>query len=270
MIRRLKPRGVSNSFFFTRWLVLLALPLMLACNGFEVIIDDLSQREANEALVLLRDIDIPARKTEKLNKKTILYQIEVKKSHAQQALKILVHNQFPKVYRAGLKEVFPPGSQGLIPTKTDEIARMMMAMQGEIEALLKVIPGIADARVLISYDGPSDFGKHVAKKTASAAIIYNHAATHMQAPLSDIEIRNLIATSISGMLPEDVTVVQKMIEPIKQEEIQLAPTLNKKTAIDSAHPFAPYWYLWGLTGIALLIAAYAVVRIFLEKRQVSS
>jgi type III secretion system YscJ/HrcJ family lipoprotein len=264
-------RRISNNVFRTRWLILLVLPLMFACNGFEVVIDDLSQREANEALVLLRDINIPARKSEKASKKTILYQIEVKKSHAQEALKILVHNQFPKVYRVGLKEVFPPGGQGLIPTKTDELARMMMAMQGEIEALLKVIPGIADARVLISYDGPADFGKHIAKKTASAAVIYNSSTANRQAPLSDSEIKNLIATSISGMLPDDVTVVQKMIEPIPEEKIARAPSIISKTAkTKTEQPLAPYWYLWGLTGIALLIAAYAVVRIFLEKRHVST
>ncbi len=112
-------------------------------------IDDLSQRDANEILVVLRDHQIEAKKVGQTTKKSVIYRIEVKEQCAKDALRLLVHNQIPKIQRAGLKEVYPPGGSGIIPSKSDELARMTMAMQGEIEALLKVIPGIADARVVM-------------------------------------------------------------------------------------------------------------------------
>ena len=239
----------------------------LACDRYEIVIDDLSQRDANEILVVLRDHQIEAKKVGQTTKKSVIYRIEVKEQCAKDALRLLVHNQIPKIQRAGLKEVYPPGGSGIIPSKSDELARMTMAMQGEIEALLKVIPGIADARVVISYDSPLDYQKSATKKTASVAVIYHPQGEIGEAPMNDAEVKNLIAASIGGLLPENVTVVQKIIEPIKNssEEI-LSGTQNEKPAATKNNFMLSPWLLLALTLLALAIAAYAIIRLALERR----
>lgn len=242
--------------------------LLISCTHHEIVIDELSQREANEVLVLLRGQKIAAEKVGQAVKKTTVYQIKVKKEQAEVALRLLVENQIPKTYRASLKEVFAPGTAGLIPTKADEIARMTMAMQGEIEALLKVIPGIADARVVISYEPSLDYQKITPKKTASVALIYLPQQDHI--PLSELEVKNLIASSITGLLPEDVMVVERVLKPVEYLNTSLLEkpinNLSSDTLLSTKAAFSP-WILMALTIIALIIAAYAVVRITLQKKQ---
>ena len=128
---------VTNGKLF---LCLMVLCLLHGCDHYEIIIDDLSQRDANEVLVLLRSHQINAKKTGLTQKKNTVYHIKVKQKSSEEALRLLVHHQIPKNYRASLKEVYPPGSSGIIPSKSDEVARMIMAMQGESEALLRVLP----------------------------------------------------------------------------------------------------------------------------------
>jgi type III secretion system YscJ/HrcJ family lipoprotein len=251
---------------------LLILFFIIGCDNYEIVIDELSQREANEALVLLRDRQIDAHKVGHTVKKNLIYQIKVKKSQSKEALRLLVYYQIPKIYRAGLKEIYPPGSSGLIPTKSDELARLMMAIQGEVEALLKVVPGIADARIVLSYDPPADFNKTAVKKTASVALIYQPQQEKSESPLLDQEIKNLVAASISGLLAENVTVIQKMMAPIDWVSTQIAHSKGM-TQIDQEskghEPANSPWYLMVLTIGALTIAAYAVLRIFLQKRYIS-
>ncbi|HXW53224.1 MAG TPA: hypothetical protein VEL47_03865 [Myxococcota bacterium] len=241
------------------------LSAALACDRYEILLQDLTQRDANEILVLLRDEQIDAKKTAQSTKKSVTYHIEVSEHQAKEALRLLVHNQVPKIHRAGLKEVFPPGASGIIPSKSDELARMTMAMQGEIEALLKAVPGIADARVVISCDSPLDYQRATSKKTASVAIISYLSPDLGEAPLSDGEIKGLVATSVSGLAKEDVTVVQKMIEQVMLSSRGKTLALENPSAARSDFMFSP-WLLLALTLFALAIAAYAIIRLALDRR----
>lgn len=259
----------SIKFIGRRFFLLLGVCIFLlgACTSYEVVMEDLNQRDANELLVLLREQNIDAKKEGLASRKNISYQIKVKRSQEQDALRLLVQNRMPRVDRAGLKDLYPPNSSGLIPSKSDELARLVMATQGEIEALLKVIPGILDARVVFSYDQPTDFNKSTTKKTASVAIIYRPLKANREPPLSEIDIKHLISASISGLVADDVMVVQKLIEPIDylmqtgKPEIPApaqSPALREKKTSS--------WYLLSLTILALLVATYGVFRLYLQKR----
>ena|GEM_PF-1934166 len=259
----MKARAIT---FFYRLLSLIALCLSMGCDRYEVVIDDLSQQDAIEVLVMLREHDIDARKASHSNKKGAIYQIEVKQKQANLALRLLVHNQLPKVHRAGLKDVYPPGASGIIPSKTDEQARMTMAMQGEIEALLKVIPGIRDARVVVSSDVSPDHRSSI--KTASVVILNYPKAEHSGSILTDDEVKNLIVTSIAGLSKDSVNVVQRQIDPVlalqkqDQSKLDLPVIIRERTT-------RPSWYLMALTLLALAIAAYAVIRMMQERRTLS-
>lgn len=249
-------------------LLSLALFTLVGCDNYEVLVDDLLQKDAMEVLVLLRDKNIEARKESHTTRKSTVYQIMVKKSQADNALRILVYNHLPKTDRAGLRDVYPPGSSGILPTKSDELARLTMAMQGEIEALLKVIPGITDAHVVFSHESLLEFNKTLPKKTASVTLIYHPQKNVGGPPLSDKEVQTLIAASISGLLADDVTVVQKMIRPIEFVDGVLE---NLKSAPEDSKAIQPeakesHWYLMVITIVALITAAYGAFRVFWQKR----
>lgn len=218
-----------------------------------VVMDELNQQEANHALVLLQKASIDALKEGHSVRKANVYAIKVRKSRAEEALQLLVAHHLPRMNRAGLKEIYPPGSLGIIPSKSDELAKLIMANQGEVESLLKIVPGIYDARVVFSFEQP-EFSRTAPKKTASVAIIYSHEKNGP--PLSDDEVKKLLASSIAGLLPEDVAVVQKM-----SPEIRPYSTSTQTDA--SARDTKP---LLALTLLALILSAYSAFRLLWQKR----
>ncbi len=217
----------------------------IGCKEQQVVVEGLTQNEANEILVFLHDHDIRGSKERVQERRQNTYQIKVPKKHGDQALRILVNNQLPRVYRAGLKEIYPPGSSGLIPTKSDENARLMMALQGEIESLLRVLPGVVDARVMLSLDA------HQAIQSASVALIYE--AGQMD-PNEVTEIKNLVAKAQTHLSPEAIHVVMKELIP-KDHHL-----INPPIAKISKNNFYLTTVLLVITALALIIAAYAFLR----------
>lgn len=232
---------------------ILLLLILSGCDSLEVVMEDLDQHEANQALVILRKANISAQKEGHSVKKSTVYQIKVKKSQADDALNILVANHLPPQKSIGLKEVFPPGSSALIPSKSDEMARFIMASQGEAESLLKIVPGILDARVVFSFQQePSN-----EKKSASVAIIYSKEENNAP-PLSDLEVKVLLSASISGLLPENVFVVQKMNKGF-------APALTIENELLEAKD--AQWHMLALTLLALMVASYSAFRLLWQKKR---
>lgn len=248
-------------------LCLMAVLLVLSsCERDEVVMENLSQREANMAVVLLSEHNISAHKVLLPSRKESLFNIKVNKSQSIEALRLLVLNHIPTANRASLKEVYPPGSSGMIPTKSDEYARLLMATQGEIEALIKVIPGIVDVRVVLFLEQPADPHKKVMERSASVAIIYRPTDDDLEPPLSDHEVKDMVASSIGGLALEKVNVVQKLLAH------GLNDSIEEESVFSEANEDGPLdinWYLIFLCAISLCTAAYSTIRLVLAKRSMA-
>ena len=186
-----------------------------ACNDREIIVEGLTQDDANEILVALWDHNLDATKESHSNRKNINYDIKVKKKQAHAALRILVINQLPRSKRAGLKEVYPPGSAGIIPTKSDEQARLIMALQGEIESLIKALPQIVDAHVVLSMDQSHELSKNNSAKSASLTITYRPDPEDDTMPISESELQHLVSSAVGGLPIESVRVIMKALKAVK-------------------------------------------------------
>lgn len=242
----------------------LLLLLLSGCNGQETVIEDLSQKDALLAIMLLQEQKIPSYKEAHANKRSTTYTIKVKKSQATRALRILMENHIPKNERPGLKEVFSSTSSGLIPSKSDEIARLALAMQGEAEALLRVIPGIVDVRVVYSLEIPNDFRGQGQKKSASVVLVYQPQAGGVDAILDEEEIQNLVASSFGNLLPSDVKVVQKLLPQVSQSG---QPEDSTTWLLGSTHDKNKFqWLLIGVTILALMLASYGIFRLYWLRR----
>ena len=138
------------------------------------------------------------------------YNITVSPERASEALRLLVNNKLPKERSRGLAEVYPAGSGGLIPTKSEEKARYLMALQGELERKLKSYPGVMSAHVSIATP-EKDLIRNVddakPRATASVAFVYNAIDETGEAPVSIADIKLLIASAVEDLAPEDVQVV---------------------------------------------------------------
>ncbi len=78
------------------------------------------------------------------------------------------------------------------------------ALQGELEKMINEMPGVASSRVMLTVPQKSIFKKD--KLRPSASVMLNMRPGMMAEPQEIRGIRCLIASSISGMTPDDVTI----------------------------------------------------------------
>ncbi len=202
-------------------LTLLAVMFVSACEGRNELVQGLDEFEANEILVVLEARQIPAAKL-KLEGRVITYAVTVPESDARTALRILVANKLPRRRPTGLAEVYPAGSGGLIPTRSEEKAKFLMALQGEIERKLQRLPGIQSAHVTVvqpDKDIVRDLDTPPPPATASVAIVFNAYDDRGTSLISQDDVQRLVAGSIEDLKPQDVVVVMKRNEPAKLVDI---------------------------------------------------
>lgn len=194
---------------------LLLTTLFAGCDGDIDIVHGLTELEANEILVVLDQEGIDANKMIEEGR-VITWAIVVKQSMKGDALGILVANRLPKPRPQGLAEVYPAGSGGLIPTKSEEKAKFLMALQGEIERKLTSIPGVLKAHVSVvipEKEVVRDINQKPPEPSASVAVVYNPDASG-EMPLTKAEVADLTAASIEALRAERVTVLLKKNAPM--------------------------------------------------------
>ncbi len=187
-----------------------SLLFLVGCDGPHSIVHGLSELEANEVIVVLDSQGISGSKLLEEGR-VVTWAVQVPGSRSKDALRILVANKLPKARSTGLKEVYPAGSSGLIPTQTEEKAKFLMAMQGEIETMLKSLPGIQSANVSVvvpEKDVIRDVDTPPPPPTASVAIVYNPEDGGKK-PVDEERIQKLVANGVEGLKPQNVQVLMK-------------------------------------------------------------
>lgn len=189
------------------------LLFLVACEGEQDIVHGLDELEANHILVVLESQGVTAGKM-KEEGRIPTWAVIVPEGRAMEALRILVANRLPKPRSQGLAQVYPAGSGGLIPTKTEEKAKFLLALQGEVENMLKALPGVQDARVTVvvpEKDIVRDLDTPPPPATASVAIVYN--PENDAKPIEEDKVRELVAAAVEDLKPNNVKVVMKENRP---------------------------------------------------------
>jgi type III secretion system YscJ/HrcJ family lipoprotein len=186
--------------------------MLIACAKTEVV-HELEEKEANEIVVLLDSAEPPiaAQKLPDVaaqGNKGPRFMIVVPGAEANRAWKILTQNNLPRRKDQGLTEVFSQG--GLVPTQSEEKAKWLNAIQGDLARTLKSIDGILDARVHIVMPEDSVLRvKEEDRAIATASVWYKYAPRDKKAPkpLTDQEVAELVANSVEKLKPENVKVI---------------------------------------------------------------
>ena len=204
----------------------------------------LSQDDAQQIVVLLRENGINAAvevdPSGKKDAATWLVSVRGQSDTVIRAWKILHENGLPREKVKGLDDVF--ANAGMIPTASEEKARLLSGLEGELTRTLDTLPGVVDARVQIVLpdDSPLLDKSQQSPPTASALIQYHGD----QPPLKDVEVKSLMAKSIEGLTPDNVAIVFKQVDiaPIPREG------------------FGPLsWRAWLDTGALALAAVVAII-----------
>jgi type III secretion protein J len=216
--------------------VLAMVAFVAACGGEEQIVHGLDEFEANEILVVLEAKQITGKKISEPGR-TVTYAVAVPKIDERDAMRLLVANRLPRARSQGLKEVYPAGGGGLIPTKSEEKAKFLMAIQGEVERKLKSLPGIVQAHVSIvqpDKDIVRDLDAPAPLSTASVAIVYNAIDERGSAAVREDDVKALVAASVEDLKPANVTVVMKQNVPVTLvTEFADSGTLTAPVAADT-------------------------------------
>lgn len=168
----------------------------------------LVESEANNILVVLERSNISATKIKEEGGRELTWAISVPKGSAGRAMELLVANNLPAHREKGLNETF--GEPGMIPTATEEKARLLSAHQGELARTLASIDGVLSARVHLNTPEQSDLDDKAKRPMPSASVLIKYRVAKGadgKPPVRAEQVQQLISRSVQDLTSENVAVV---------------------------------------------------------------
>jgi type III secretion protein J len=163
----------------------------------------LDEAAANEVVTSLERAGVGATKAR--DEGGELFIVSVSRADTIRALEVMRSLGLPRSQRSGFGEIYKQPS--LVPTPTEERARYVEALAGEIERTLETVDGIVRARVhlvLPEADPLAIDGKP--RIAAQAAVLLKTRAGHPGA-IPESDVQKLIAGSVPGLAQAAVAVV---------------------------------------------------------------
>ena len=197
-----------------RWMVGIAL---LAAGCQATLQSGLEEAQANEVVVALERQGIAASKEPEGTGDDVRFQVHVAADEVGRALTVLREAELPRESEPGLAQVF--GEGGLVPTHTEERARYVAALGGELSRSIEAFDGVLDARVHVALPDERDFALDAPPPRPRASVMIKHRAG--AAPYDVNAVKALVAGAVDGMTPEDVAVVGVPAPRAEQRTVDL-------------------------------------------------
>lgn len=180
-------------------LIPIAIAALVLTSCRDRIQHGLDEAQANEIQTVLLELGFAAKKVPEGGKKPT-WAIEVDDDHALSATRVLSELGLPRQSLASAPDV------GLVPTPTQERAAQLNALANELSGTLETIAGVTVARVHLVVPAPPRPGQAPGRAKASAFLrVRPGQGANVRG--MDEELRRLMAGSVEGLLPEDVTLV---------------------------------------------------------------
>ncbi|HSX38748.1 MAG TPA: type III secretion inner membrane ring lipoprotein SctJ [Chlamydiales bacterium] len=211
-------KRLLNHFGIFRFASLLLLFALASCENSQTIINNISEKEANEIVVYLASKGVEAQKViapatgvGAATASTNQYMITVEADRALDAMAILNKVGLPRRQGTTLLELF--AKSGLMSSTMEETVRYQAGLAEELKNTIRKIDGVIDADVQISFPGIAAGGAAPAAPGApqqkiTAAVYVKHQGI-LEDPNSHIEIKikRLMSGSVSGLSYDDVAVI---------------------------------------------------------------
>jgi type III secretion protein J len=162
----------------------------------------LDETAANEILTSLERAGIPANKS---RDDEGAFTIVVAKADALRAMELMRSLGLPRGPRAGFGEIYKQPS--LVPTPTEDRARYVEALAGEIARTLEAVEGVVSARVHLVLPEPDPLAVDGKPRIAAQAAVLLKARAGRPAPIAERDVQKLVAGSVPGLDPTAVAVV---------------------------------------------------------------
>ena len=203
MKSRIVPARRRSRTAVAGWLALLAALAGGAAACSTNLLHGLDERAANESIAALEHAGIAAEKTADEAGATT-FTVRIARPDGARALNLLRSLGLPRDRRHGFAEVY--GQPSLIPTASEERARYLEALAGEIERTLETADGVVSARVHLVLEESDPLSIDARPRTAARAAVLLKARGG-RAPLPEADVQRLVAGSVPGLDPAAVAVV---------------------------------------------------------------
>jgi type III secretion protein J len=208
-------------------LILGLIVVLSACVTHELQ-TGLSEQDAQEIVVLLNEngIDASATKSvgEKKGEEKWSVVIRGGDQNLAHAWRVLQDNGLPRQKDKGLEDVF--ANAGMIPTATEERARLLLGTSGEISRTLKSVDGVVDAHVLVVMPDSSPLLDKSERMPPTASVLIKYRGD--APPLTDEDVKKLVGRAVEGLQAENVAVVYKKIATKREMDRSLIPILGNQ------------------------------------------
>lgn len=201
-------------------IVFFAVFFLAAC-GQETLQQGLSEQDATEILVVLYQNGVNATKVKVDSSEGATYSVTVPKDAIQNARRILLENNLPKVKELGSEGICK--EKGLIPTPEEEKCRKLLAKKGDIINSLQRVPGVIDADIVLNVPEISPFNtetQNEVRPTASAVIRVKKSPDGYE--ITEARMQQFISKSVEKLDPRDVSVIISYVQP-PQEVLAKGP-----------------------------------------------
>jgi type III secretion protein J len=171
------------------------------------ILHGVDERSANEATAALERAGIGAEKLPDEGAAAgsgATYTIRVARADGTRAVDLLRALGLPHDRRRGFAETY--GQPSLIPTPSEERARYVDALAGEIERTLESADGVVSARVHLVLEESDPLAVDAKPRNPARAAVLLKARPGT-APLSEGDVQKLVSGSVAGLQPAAVSVV---------------------------------------------------------------
>lgn len=231
-----------------RYVAVLSIVLLIGC-GSSPVADDLSQRDANRIVSVLRGKGIEST-TEKERGARGRYTVVVSSTDFAKAASHLAELGLPEERQASFSELV--AQSGFLPSSKDvEALRLDRAVAVEIEELLRGHPAVAEAHVVVRHHALSDG----APPTISCMV-----QKHTGSAASGDELRGVIARALPFVHTEDIVVT------VAEQRVSQPSESGSVDAAQATVPFLVFWRVplteynglaWLLIGLLVFVASLA-------------
>ena len=207
---------------------LCAATLLLGACSNQELYTQLSERQANEMVAVLRSAGIEADKTVREGK----FSVTTSRNDFSQAVRTLNAQGYPRESFDSMGKVFK--REGFVSSPLEERARLMHAMSQEISNTIANIDGVITARVHLVVPERNPLIDKL--QPAAAAVFIKHRADRNLASQT-AQIKALVVNSIEGLSYDNVTVALFPAEGMPGDKpAPTAPAADKPQASQAALP----------------------------------
>lgn len=180
--------------------LLLGISFFMSACDEKVVLEDLDSPQSIEATVKLLELGLPAERKKEPGRGDNTWQVIVPKKFYAQSLKVIHSYSIPSNKRDSVEEL--TRSKGFAPLSREmSDLRIEYARSLQVERLLEGLPGVTEARVLLT-SGKSD---GLSSGDPSASAVIRLANLEDRPPLTREEIVQILVQAIEGLRAENIS-----------------------------------------------------------------